>query len=85
MNYKISHYIFLAGLFLGVIFYTLAASLGEDSGSLGKVFSYLAIGTLLMGLLQYVLYYRCPHCKKPLISIKGRIPESCPHCKKDMS
>ena len=68
MNYKISHYIFLAGLFFGVIFYTLAASLGEGSGSLGKVLSYLAIGTLLLGLLQYVLYYR--NCaRKPIPSL----------------
>ncbi|SFN63971.1 hypothetical protein [Proteiniclasticum ruminis] len=84
MNYKISHYIFLAGLFLGVIFYTLAASIGEGNEGLGRILSYLSIGTLLLGLLQYVLYYRCPHCKKPLISSKGRIPVACPHCKKEL-
>lgn len=38
-----------------------------------------AIVLLGVGLVVHVMFYRCPHCKKPFPRGFG-VPETCPHC-----
>lgn len=40
-----------------------------------------ALGIILLGMLQTVLFFRCPHCKKRWDVRKG-IPRACPYCGK---
>lgn len=41
---------------------------------------YPGLALFAVGLLQAVVFYRCPKCGRPLLRSRGRIPENCPGC-----
>ena len=38
------------------------------------------IGLLALSVIQALLFYRCPHCRKSLLAVKNGLPEYCPFC-----
>ena len=41
------------------------------------------LGVLALGLLQMVLFYKCPHCGVQL-EPRGPVPKFCPNCGKEL-
>ena len=41
------------------------------------------LGVLALGLLQVVLFYKCPHCGAQL-EPRGPVPKFCPNCGKEL-
>ena len=41
------------------------------------------LGVLALGLLQMVLFYKCPHCGAQL-EPRGPVPKFCPNCGKEL-
>lgn len=41
------------------------------------------LGVLALGLLQMVLFYKCPHCGARL-EPRGPVPKFCPNCGKKL-
>ena len=41
------------------------------------------VGVLALGLLQMVLFYKCPHCGAQL-EPRGPVPKFCPNCGKEL-
>ena len=41
------------------------------------------LGVLALGLLQIVLFYKCPHCGAQL-EPRGPVPKFCPNCGKEL-
>lgn len=74
MNYRKSHRL-MWGLFI-VSFLLLAVGYTKNE------MIYLVIGTLctIAGILQSVIFYRCPYCYKSLMDCRDGIPKYCPHC-----
>ena len=40
---------------------------------------------LLAEMIQFAVFYRCPHCGKSLTCVNGPVPEHCPHCGKELT
>lgn len=40
----------------------------------------LSLVLILGGLIQYLIFFRCPHCHKSLVSLNFNIPSQCRHC-----
>lgn len=38
---------------------------------------------IAVGLIQMIVFYRCPHCKKGLWNYRG-VPSYCPHCGEEL-
>ena len=38
------------------------------------------VGVMMAGIVIGAIYYRCPHCSKSLMNIRGAMPEFCPYC-----
>lgn len=74
MNYRNSHKL-MWGLFI-VCFLLLAV------GYIKNEMIYYVLGTLctIAGILQSVIFYRCPYCYKSLMDGRDGILQYCPHC-----
>ena len=74
MNYRKSRkwmwILFLIGLLIGAF------------GAAGNVMWPMlpATAAVLIGVLQAYLFYRCPHCEKSLMGVRGDVPKHCPNC-----
>lgn len=79
MNYKKSYTKLHIGVLLGIFFILCAKTLS----GLGRPFVWvmLLLGTavILCSIVQAKIYYKCPHCGKPL-SLWAVMPHSCPGC-----
>lgn len=53
---------------------------GDRAGAWGIWLMIGAVGFLLAGIVVTAVFYRCPHCGKPL-PIKEKNLETCPYCK----
>ena len=45
-----------------------------------NITGYTAVMIIATGLIQGLIWYRCPHCHKSLMSVSGKIPKKCPFC-----
>lgn len=54
--------------------------LGERAGAWGLWMMIAAVVFLIAGIIVSAVFYRCPHCGKPL-PIKEKGLKFCPHCK----
>ena len=55
----------------------LLVALGNRRQSL--MMSVVGAAVMVLGLLQTLIFYKCPHCKKRF-SIGSKRPKVCPHC-----
>ncbi len=72
MNYRKSQRL-MWGLF--IIGFLLMA-VGYKNG----MYSVLGVLFIIGGILQQVVFYRCPYCNKSLMNCRDGIPQYCPHC-----
>ena len=73
MNYRLSERIMLSACAAGI----LIVMLGNRRQSL--TMSAVGAGMMVLGILQALLFYKCPHCKKRF-KIGSRRPSVCPYC-----
>ena len=73
MNYRLSERMMLSACAAGI----LIVMLGNRRQSLSM--SAVGAGMMVLGLLQALLFYKCPHCKKRF-KIGSRRPSVCPYC-----
>ena len=48
--------------------------------SMAEWLLYPGLMTFIVGLLQAVVFYRCPKCHYPLMKKRGKIPDQCTSC-----
>ena len=73
MNYRLSERMMLSACAAGI----LIVMLGNRRQSLSM--SAVGAGMMVLGLLQALLFYKCPHCKKRF-KLGSRRPSVCPYC-----
>lgn len=73
MNYRVSERMMLSACAAGI----LIVMLGNRRQSL--TMSAVGAGMMVLGLLQALLFYKCPHCKKRF-KLGARRPSVCPYC-----
>jgi len=73
MDYKKSYLLFNCCLYAGLALCIVSL--------MTKVTWVGIIGTIVivLGMLQTVIFYRCPNCHK-VLNYKGRKPKHCPEC-----
>lgn len=78
MNYRTAYWL---SLFLWLAGFILLI-LGGISALSARVQwpMYLGFLAIVAGIATDLLFYRCPHCGKSLISVRGSIPSFCPFC-----
>ena len=73
MNYKVSERAMVSSCAVGI----LIVMLGNRRQSL--MMSAVGAAVMVLGILQALLFYKCPHCKKRF-KIGSRRPSVCPYC-----
>ena len=73
MDYRLSERMMLSACTAGI----LIVMLGNRRQSLSM--SAVGAGLMVLGLLQALLFYKCPHCKKRF-KLGSRRPSVCPYC-----
>lgn len=77
MDFKTSKLLFNITRYIGLVLILIAA--------LAKVLLPLIVGAVVLigGIAQAVVFYRCPHCRKPM-ELMGKIPKHCPECGEEL-
>ena len=75
MDYHKSYYLMFACTGIGILMWLLFQS--------SVVMLSVGIVVTCGGLLQAMVFFRCPHCKQSW-NIKAGIPQYCPHCGKEI-
>lgn len=78
MDYKLSRKLMWIGIDSGLVL--LAASMCVKNEKLVTILMIAAVAVFALGLLQALLFYKCPFCGCRLIKYTGGIPEHCPGC-----
>ncbi|SNS91788.1 hypothetical protein SAMN05446037_102742 [Anaerovirgula multivorans] len=73
MNYNKSYLLAHVGLWTGVVIGILGALIEI------RLIAYMSIILMLGSLVQTLIFYKCPNCKKPF-NIRGKKPKYCPEC-----
>lgn len=73
MDYNKSYEIYMLSLIVGIIL--MVISLATDIMWLGVI----GMIGFMAGLLQTMIYYRCPKCNHPF-DTRGKKPKHCPEC-----
>ena len=73
MDYRLSERMMLSACAAGI----LIVMLGNRRQSL--TMSAVGAGMMVLGLLQALIFYKCPHCKKRF-KLGSRRPSVCPYC-----
>ena len=73
MDYRLSERMMLSACAAGI----LIVMLGNRRQSL--TMSAVGAGLMVLGLLQALIFYKCPHCKKRF-KLGSRRPSVCPYC-----
>ncbi|MGL4790242.1 MAG: hypothetical protein ACRCW1_02440 [Anaerotignaceae bacterium] len=76
MDYKKSYTMLSTGVFGGGVIVFLGLSVGE---LIGSVIGGIGVIAMLGGILQALIFYKCPNCKSHF-NIRGRKPDYCPSC-----
>ena len=73
LNYKNSHLVLYAGLVLSCLVAAIYFCM--------EITAIAVLGLLIfvMSLLQAVIFYKCPYCKRGW-DYRTQIPDYCPHC-----
>lgn len=79
MDYKKSYTILNVSVIGGAVIVFIGLSIGTKIVLLGNFIGAVGIISMLAGIGQAFVYYKCPHCKKP-INIRGKKPNHCPDC-----
>lgn len=79
IDYKKSYGIFCIGSIGGFVVTFLGLWLSMKTGAIGAILSYVGMALMLCGIVQALIFYRCPQCKK-LLNMRGRKPNHCPQC-----
>lgn len=79
MHYLTSRKLMFALSLGGIFCYAFA------TGTKTVAFYVAALVLLLGGLLQAVVFYRCPHCGKSLLPYRNGVPKHCPECGEELS
>ena len=77
MDFKASERCMFISCAVGI----LLVALGNRRQSL--MMSVVGAAVMVLGLLQTLIFYKCPHCKKRF-SIGAKRPKVCPHCGKSL-
>lgn len=77
MDFKASERCMFISCAVGI----LLVALGNRRQSL--MMSVVGAAVMVLGLLQTLIFYKCPHCKKHF-SIGAKRPKVCPHCGKSL-
>ena len=77
MDFRKSKWIFNITRYLGLALILIAA--------LAKVLLPLIVGAVILigGIVQAMIFYRCPHCHKPM-ELMGQTPKHCPACGEEL-
>lgn len=78
MDYKLSRKLMWICIDSGLVL--LAASMCFKNEKLVVGLMIAAVAVFGLGMLQALLFYKCPECKCSLIKSTGGIPENCPKC-----
>ena len=73
MDYRLSERMMVSACAAGI----LIVMLGNRRQSL--TMSAVGAGLMVLGLLQALIFYKCPHCKKRF-KLGSRRPSVCPYC-----
>lgn len=79
MDYKKSYTILTMGVMGGAVIAFVGLSIGTKMALLGNFIGAIGIISMLAGIGQTFVYYKCPNCKRPL-NIRGKKPNHCPDC-----
>lgn len=81
MGYKKSYYLLTVGILGGaaLAFTGLCLASYGIAVIFANAAAFLGVCLMLGGIVQALVFYRCPHCEKSL-PIRGRKPDYCPFC-----
>lgn len=76
MNYKKSYFLLSIGVIAGAVVVFIGLGLGMKIGFLGNVVAFIGLAAMLGGVVQALLFYRCPKCGM-LLKIRGQNETEC--------
>ena len=79
MDYKRSYLVLKICVIGGAIISFIGCSLSMKIGLFGAIVGVIGLAGMVYGLIQAVIFYKCPKCGKPF-NIRGRRPDYCPCC-----
>ena len=79
MDYKKSYIILIVGVIGGAVVAFVGVGIGSKTALFGNVLGAIGVMSMLAGIFQAFVYYKCPYCKKSL-NIRGKKPSYCPSC-----
>ena len=79
MDYKKSYYILQAGVLGGAVAVFIGLGLSMKIVLLGNSIAFIGLAAMLGGILQALIFYKCPKCGT-LLKIRGKKPNCCHGC-----
>lgn len=79
MSYKKSYFLLSIGVIAGAIVVFIGLGLGMKIGFLGNMIAFVGLAAMLGGVVQALIFYRCPKCGA-LLKIRGKKPDCCHGC-----
>lgn len=76
MNFRTSRILMIIGFVIGILI--MAIGIAYEKYMLW----FLAVGIIIyvLGFIQALIFYNCPHCKYCLLNVRGSVPDFCPYC-----
>ena len=78
MDYRLSRKIMWIGIDAGMVLLAASMCFKNEKIQIGLMIA--AVAAFGLGILQALIFYKCPECKCSLIKSTGGIPENCPKC-----
>lgn len=79
MSYKKSYFLLSVGVIAGAVVIFIGLALSMKIGFLGNAVAFIGLATMLGGVAQALVFYRCPKCGV-LLKIRGKKPNCCHGC-----
>lgn len=82
MNYKTSYHLSQYGFFISLLIFIVASQTSESSTLKGILIA-IGIISVILNILQEIVFCRCPYCLESLSS-RTKLPTYCPKCGKKL-
>jgi len=78
MDFKLSKFLMNIGFVVGIFIMLTGIGIGNEK----QIGIFMVVGSVVFftSLIQAFVFYRCPHCGKSLMDVRGGIPEYCHNC-----